>query len=415
MTTFNVNSVLAERPLVVGGGNSGYARNRVFKANIPTQAADSISSLTITNAGSAFTGIPAIAFSGGGGSGAAANALMKALTATPLAAGTGYAANDTINLAGGTNSAAAVVQVATTKLITATLNAKGTGYAPGNTITLAGGTSSVAAILTVNTTQLASLAINSLGSGYAVGDTITLAGGTFITPIVLTVASETSGEINTVTVTNAGEYTANSSTLTQGSTSGTGTGVTFNVVLYGVKAFTISTAGSYTVNTATFTQGSTSGSGTGATFNSALYGVNTATISTPGSYSVLPPIPATQASTSGSGTGATFTMSWGVVGATITNSGQDYATAPTVSFSGGGGTGAAATAVKAGPDDPITVSLAFVPALPTASYAIKGAPSQAAELSYANKTVNGVDVTLTPLAGGTLATGTLDVIVQFNQ
>lgn len=57
--------------------------------------------------------------------------------------------------------------------------------------------------------------------------------------------------------------------------------------------------------------------------------------------------------TGGGGTGATATaaISGGkVVSVTVTNGGTDYATAPTVTFTGGGGTGAAATATLDTPD-----------------------------------------------------------------
>jgi hypothetical protein len=49
--------------------------------------------------------------------------------------------------------------------------------------------------------------------------------------------------------------------------------------------------------------------------------------------------------TGGSGTGATFNGNFGVSGFTITNAGSGYVEQPTVSFSGGGGSGAAAYAV----------------------------------------------------------------------
>ncbi|MBH2008258.1 MAG: hypothetical protein I8H71_01025 [Xanthomonadaceae bacterium] len=67
-------------------------------------------------------------------------------------------------------------------------------------------------------------------------------------------------------------------------------------------------------------------------------------------YSTAP----TVAITGGGGTGATATaqVSGGVVtGVTITNPGSGYTTNPTVAFTGGSGTGAAATAVRAAEPD----------------------------------------------------------------
>ncbi len=294
---------------------------------------------TVTTPGS-YTVVPTLLFSGGGGSGAAGTVTMKALTPTAIAAaGSGYAPADTVLLAGGTFTTNAVLTVSSTNLVSAALNAAGTGYAPANTITLAGGTFSQAAVLTVSKTKLISAAINAGGSGYVANDTITLTGGTFTTAAVITVDTvDGGGAILTFHVSTAGSYSVNTTSFTQGSTSGIGTGATFNTASFGVDTFTVSTPGVYTVNTATFTQGSTSGSGTGATFNTALFGVNAVTVSTAGSYTAIPSNPVAQTSSSGSGTGATFTMAWGLLGVTMTASGTSYETAPTVTVSSGAGT-----------------------------------------------------------------------------
>jgi hypothetical protein len=63
-----------------------------------------------------------------------------------------------------------------------------------------------------------------------------------------------------------------------------------------------------------------------------------------GNYSVLPSTPASV--TGGTGSGATFNLTWGLAPAfTITNAGSGYVEQPTVTFSGGGGSGAAAYAI----------------------------------------------------------------------
>ncbi len=62
--------------------------------------------------------------------------------------------------------------------------------------------------------------------------------------------------------------------------------------------------------------------------------------------------------TGGGGTGATATASvlnGMVTGVTITNPGSGYTSPPTISFSGGGGTGAAATAIMASPKINVTI------------------------------------------------------------
>ena len=78
--------------------------------------------------------------------------------------------------------------------------------------------------------QVSSAAVQSGGSGYAVGDTITLTGGTAINQAVLTVATLSGSAVATVTVTYPGNYTAKpSDPVAQGSTSGAGSGATFNI------------------------------------------------------------------------------------------------------------------------------------------------------------------------------------------
>lgn len=78
--------------------------------------------------------------------------------------------------------------------------------------------------------QVSSAAVQAGGSGYAVGDTITETGGTAITNAVLTVATLSGSAVATVTVAYGGNYTVvPSNPVSQGSTSGSGTGCTLNL------------------------------------------------------------------------------------------------------------------------------------------------------------------------------------------
>lgn len=227
--------------------------------------------------------------------------LASFLSGVSITASGSYATKPTIGTSG--NGSGATFS-ATMKAVSATMAAAGTGYAPADTITLTGGSHTINSILTVATTKVVSLAVNAGGSNYQVGDTITLAGGTFGTPCLVTVASVSSGAVATVTITNAGSYTA---------------------------------------NTTSFTQGSTSGVGSGATFNTGVFGVNTVTVSTPGAYTTLPSSPVSQGSTSGSGSSATFTVLWGVLSVAVTAGGSGYDSTSALAVSGGGGAGALGT------------------------------------------------------------------------
>jgi hypothetical protein len=339
MTTVTIDSLLLEKPLVVGANSVGYKRSKILLPNLVTQAADSVASIAVGAAGTGYTGVPTVGLTGGGGSGATAVALMEALTAivsTAQAASGSYAPADTITLAGGTGTVP-ILTVATTKVVSATVAAAGTGGVDGGLQTVTGTT----------------------GTGTKFQASVSILSGSIVA-------------VNSITV--AGNYTVNPTSLTAEPVTGASlAGAQLNVVM----------------------------------------GVLTATVSTPGSLSAVATNPALQASTSGAGTGATFNMTYGVDAVTVTDGGEDYATAPTVAFTGGAGSGATATATIGGSDDPITVSLAFSPALPTDDYTVKGMASQACVISYDNKTVNGVDITMTPLDGETLTAATLDAVIEF--
>jgi hypothetical protein len=89
-----------------------------------------------------------------------------------------------------------------------------------------GGATSVNVINSIATVATVSAG----GTGYAVGNTIILTGGTFSTPVTLTVATLSGSAVATVTITNAGVYSSvPSNPVAQGSTSGGGSGATFNV------------------------------------------------------------------------------------------------------------------------------------------------------------------------------------------
>lgn len=76
---------------------------------------------------------------------------------------------------------------------------------------------------------------NAGGTGYAVNDTITLAGGTFTTAAQVFVTGVSSGAVTSVQVSNKGAYTVEPTAFTQGSTTGGGTGATFQLPIWYVN------------------------------------------------------------------------------------------------------------------------------------------------------------------------------------
>lgn len=151
------------------------------------------------------------------------------------AAGTNnYAPNDTINLTGGVQTIPAQLVVASTKVVSATIAAGGTMGTPGaQTVTGTTGT----------------------GTKFTAG--VTVSGGGVIT------------SVNSISL--AGVYTANPTNPNIEPVTGAGlTGATLNVKL-GVNAITIFNPGVFTTESTTFTQATTSGTGTGATCNTATF------------------------------------------------------------------------------------------------------------------------------------------------
>ncbi len=304
-----------------------------------------IASYTVTNAGSAYSSIPTVAITDPSGNGAEATATvrMKVLTAPVAVAGSGYAIGDTIGLAGGTFTTRAVATVATAKVVSGSPSAAGTGYIIGEKITLTGGTAATAAKLQVATEKAVGVALAVAGTGYGANDVLTVVGGTGTATQITVDTVGGGGEVLTAHITTAGSYSvlpANPVAVTGGG----GADATFNLT-WGVLTVTVDTVGNYSVLPANpVAQGSSDGAGTGATFT-VLWGVLTATVSTPGVYSVLPTNAVAQNTSSGSGTSATFNVTWGVVSVVAVVTGEGYSASPTVTFSGGGGTGAAASAV----------------------------------------------------------------------
>lgn len=176
---------------------------------------------------------------------------------------------------------------------------------------------------------------SSTGS-YAPADTITLTGGTFTAATVLTV---TNTLVESATIT-AGGTGGTTGTQTVTGTTGTGTKFQASVTIAGgaiTAILSITVAGNYTVNPTTLTAEPVTGASlSGATLNIKM-GVLTAGVTTPGNYTALPTNPVAQGSTSGSGTGATFTMAWGLLAINVTVPGLGYDSSSQIVISGAGG------------------------------------------------------------------------------
>ena len=222
-----------------------------------------------------------------------------------------YAPGDYVTLAGGAYSAQGVLRVTSTTLTRIFVNSPGTGgYVPNDTINLAGGTATTVPQVKVTNTQVVSATIHAGGTGGANGSasvTGTTGTGTkFIANVTISGGAITA--VNSISL--GGSYTVNPTSLTAEPVTGAGlTGAQLSVSM-GVAAISILTAGVLTANPsgASFTQLSTTGAGSGATFNYCIFAPYAVTVSTAGAYTALPTNPVAQDSTTGTGYGATFTL-----------------------------------------------------------------------------------------------------------
>ena len=195
-----------------------------------------------------------------------------------------------------------------------------TGFAP--TLDTVGSDSNIALALRSTGTGAIDLAAGSRGVNISNGGTVT----------AITRTASGSGYTSFPT------WTASAPTTAGGATaSGTPTNMT-------ASGFTVASGGTgYTVgNVLTVTGGST-GNCTLTVTAVSSGAVTAATLATTVSYTALPTNPVSV--TGGTGSGATFNLTYGIGNSlTITNAGSGYVEQPTVTFSGGGGSGAAAYA-----------------------------------------------------------------------
>lgn len=154
----------------------------------------------------------------------------------------------------------------------------GTGYVPGDTITPAGGTTTINPLFTVRSTQVKTAATNAAGSG-GINGSCTLTGTTGVPAnahfqVTATIAAGAISAIGSIIT--PGYYTTNPTSIAaEPVTSNCGlTGATLTLTM-GTNVVAVTTPGAYSVapcSPATFgcaavlTQGSTSGAGSGATF-----------------------------------------------------------------------------------------------------------------------------------------------------
>jgi hypothetical protein len=361
----------------------------------------------LTNPMTLYTTTPTVTFSGGGGSGASATAVLGA------------------------------TQPGGGQLITGfTINAAGSGYSTAPTVTLSGG-----GVFTTNATataQLYGMAIGGLsitngGHGYTTAPAVTINGtGQGATAYAVL----TAGVVTEIVLLNTGYGYTGTPTVSIAAPPVGGTQATATASLAGSSvlgiALTSGGAGSggglgYTSPpTVTFSAPQLPG-GYSATATASISGgvVTGFTLTNPGyGYTSAPTI--TLSGGGGSGASAQAIGALFVTSATITNGGLGYTSAPTLNFTGGGGSGAGGyTAVSGGAVDQITITTEDYPgyqSVPSISFS-GGGGSGAAATAVCEYLLSGVGVaggagyTTSPtvtlsapgLSGGVQATATATV------
>jgi hypothetical protein len=151
------------------------SRAAVASARNAVSGAGSIASLAVTGQGSAYATPPAITFTGGAGTGAAATAVMEVSATIVGTAGTGYTAA-TVAFSGGgaTVQATGTVVLSGDGVGSITLVTRGSGYTSAPTVTISGDGSGAA--VTANLRVL-SLTLTNQGTGYTSAPTVVFGSG----------------------------------------------------------------------------------------------------------------------------------------------------------------------------------------------------------------------------------------------
>lgn len=320
---YNVDDILT-----LSGGTSNYpAKVKVISVN----GTGGVTGISLYDVGEYYTGgLPSnpASTTGGAGTGctiniASSGILSNALASVTVAGSGSYSTVPTnpASVQGGTGTDATFTL--TNSLIDSgvklkvvgspTINEAGSGYAVGDFIDVLGGTYAESArfkVLTIkNYNRLDSAEIAAGGAGYAVGDILSTDDG--IVKATFKVTGVSAGGVTAIELLTRGEFSSTGTiTADATTTDGVGSGCTLTYDVVSVSG-----------------------------------GVQSIEIIKSGLYSAIP-TNAVATETTGLGDNeATFTLVYGIGKVELTSSGDGYTTAPTVSFTGGGGSGATATVV----------------------------------------------------------------------
>lgn len=354
--TVTAGGVYASRPDVVfsGGGGTGATATAVLDSD------GAITSIILNTRGTGYTSAPAVSFSGGTGAAGAATAVLGFSVASfsMVSGGGGYAYPPAViltpvpgdDLAGGAVGTAVLANGVSSVRVTNS----GVGYTSTPTVAFSGGSGTGAAGTVVRGFPLATIVVGTAGSGYTTPPTVIIAGdgqdarahvvfGSMLSTPVLTAAG--SG------------YTSNPALVFTGGGGGTG------AAGYGVRSLTIASVtldnggSGYTSDPVIDIAPPVGGGVTARATASRSFGVASAPITAGGSGYTTATV-AFGAPGAGVTATGTVTLSGGAVtGIVITNPGSGYTSAPTATISGDGTLATASSVLAtAGAIDAITIT-----------------------------------------------------------
>lgn len=278
---------------------------------------------------------------------------------------------------GGSNGIFAKITGAGNSVSGVTVTAGGSGYSSAPTVSFSGGGGSGAmATATVSGGAVVSVAVTAGGTGYTSAPSVSFGGPGTGASATATVGAypwtqqsptesggwtATGGVVTGVTVTAGGSGYTSAPSVTFTGGGGTGAAATATVSVGAVISVTATAGGSGYTSAPMVGFG---GPGTGAAATATISTAGTATNNPAYEFNdntgvplnsivlLIPGAPQTTVSfTGGGGTGAAGSVtvvSGTITAVTITNGGSGYTSAPTVSFTGAGGSGATATATVSG-------------------------------------------------------------------
>jgi hypothetical protein len=220
-----------------GGGGSGAAGTATIS--------DGVSGVTITNGGKNYT-TASVAFSGGGGSGAtgAANIVNGAIASiTVTSPGANYTSAPTVIIAGDGSGASGTAQIFAGVISSIQVTAQGSGYTSAPTVVISGNGTGASGVAVLNPTGVGGINVNNPGSGFTSVPLITLVGGGGSGATGFIILTGTSVASIEVTAGGSGYTSPPTLNITGG---GAGSGLTFAVGMNGdsVGFVVISSGGS---------------------------------------------------------------------------------------------------------------------------------------------------------------------------